>query len=52
MLGKVLALNGIIQLSDWDEFAYHEMAANLPLFSHPNPRNVVYIFKNNFNYFD
>ena len=41
LLGNVLALAGIIQLSDWDEYAYHEMAAHLPLFAHPNPKNVL-----------
>ena len=40
LLGNVLALAGIIQLSDWDEYAYHEMAAHLPMFAHPNPKNV------------
>jgi spermidine synthase len=42
-LGNVLALDGILQLSDWDEFAYHEMAVHIPLFAHPNPKNVLII---------
>ena len=47
-LGKVLVLNGIIQLSEWDEFAYHEMAVHLPLFAHPNPKNVICLITNYF----
>ena len=38
--GRVLALDGIIQLTDRDECSYHEMIAHIPLFSHPNPKNV------------
>ena len=29
-LGRLLLLDGIIQLTDSDEFVYHEMLANLP----------------------
>ena len=39
-MGNVLALNGSLQLTEWDEFVYHEMAVHIPLFAHPNPRNV------------
>ena len=42
-LGRLLLLDGIIQLTDFDEFAYHEMMANLPLFAHENPRRVLVI---------
>ena len=38
--GTVLSLDGIIQLTDRDEFSYQEMMAHLPLFSHPNPETV------------
>ena len=38
--GNVLVLDGMIQCTDRDEFAYHEMIAHLPLFSHPSPKNV------------
>jgi spermidine synthase len=41
VLGKVLALDGIIQLSQNYEFIYHEMIAHLPLFYHPKPKNVL-----------
>lgn len=32
-LGKLLMLDGIVQLTGFDEFAYHEMMANLPFYS-------------------
>ncbi|NNL42105.1 MAG: spermidine synthase [Desulfobacterales bacterium] len=41
--GKMLVLDGIIQLTEVDEFAYHEMMAHVPLFAHPNPKNVLVI---------
>lgn len=42
-LGKILLLDGIIQLTEFDEFAYHEMLANLPMFTHENPRRALVI---------
>lgn len=41
--GKILALDGIIQLSQSDEFIYHEMIAHVPLLSHPNPKRMLVI---------
>lgn len=41
--GKMLVLDGIIQLTQSDEFAYQEMLAHVPLFAHPNPENVLVI---------
>lgn len=41
--GKVLVLDGVIQLSERDEFAYQEMIAHLPLFAHPNPKRVLIV---------
>jgi len=38
--GRMLCLDGIIQLTEKDEFSYQEMLAFLPLFSHPNPKKV------------
>ena len=32
-LGHLMMLDGIVQLSSYDEFAYHEMMANLPFYS-------------------
>ena len=41
--GKILVLDGIIQLTQSDEFAYQEMLAHVPLFAHPHPENVLVI---------
>jgi len=41
--GTVLVLDGVIQVTERDEFAYQEMMAHLPLFSHPNPKKVLVI---------
>lgn len=38
--GNVLVLDGVIQCTERDEFAYQEMIANLPLCSHPSPKKV------------
>ncbi|KAI8929448.1 S-adenosyl-L-methionine-dependent methyltransferase, partial [Entophlyctis helioformis] len=41
--GNVLVLDGVIQATERDEFAYQEMIAHLPLNAHPNPRKVLVI---------
>ncbi len=41
--GRMLVLDGIIQLTEKDEFAYHEMLAHVPLFAHPDPKRVLVI---------
>jgi len=41
--GKMLVLDGIIQLTQSDEFAYQEMLAHVPMFAHPNPENILVI---------
>lgn len=41
--GHVLVLDGVIQLTERDEFAYQEMIAQLPLHAHPCPRRVLII---------
>ncbi|XP_038579150.1 spermidine synthase-like [Micropterus salmoides] len=41
--GNVLVLDGVIQCTERDEFAYQEMIANLPLCSHPCPKKVLVI---------
>ncbi|CAN8072392.1 unnamed protein product [Agarophyton chilense] len=41
--GNVLVLDGVIQCTERDEFAYHEMIVHIPLFSHPNPEKVLII---------
>lgn len=41
--GRMLVLDGIIQLTQFDEFAYQEMLAHVPLFAHPDPKNILVI---------
>jgi len=40
--GRALILDGVIQLTEKDEFAYQEMLASLPINCHPNPEKVRY----------
>ena len=42
-LGRMLALDDIIQLTEVDEFAYHEMLSHVPLHAHPNPESVLIV---------
>jgi spermidine synthase len=41
--GNVLVIDGIVQLTERDEFAFHEMMVHLPLFSHSNPKRVLIV---------
>jgi len=41
--GTVMVLDGVIQVTERDEFAYQEMLAHIPLFSHPHPKKVLVI---------
>jgi len=43
MFGRVLAIDGVIQTTERDEFIYHEMLAHVPLFAHGTPRRVLII---------
>lgn len=36
----MLVLDGIIQCTERDEFAYQEMIAHIPLCAHPDPKSV------------
>lgn len=38
--GKVLVLDGVIQLSERDECSYQEMITHIPCFAHGNPKKV------------
>ena len=42
-LGKMLLIDGLVMLTEHDEFVYHEMISHLPLFVHPNAKNVLVI---------
>lgn len=41
--GRLLTLDDIIQVTERDEFFYHEMLAHVPLVAHPSPRKVLII---------
>ena len=43
LLGKLLMLDEIVQLTEYDEFAYHEMMANLPFYAAEDPRRALVI---------
>jgi spermidine synthase len=41
--GNMLVLDGMVMTTQKDEFVYHEMVAHVPLFTHPNPKNVLVV---------
>ncbi len=41
--GKMLVLDGAIQLTEKDEAFYHEMLAHVPMLNHKNPKKVLII---------
>src|SRR5262249_4496007 len=41
--GRVLVLDGVLQLTERDEFIYSEMMAHVLLFAHPDPASVLII---------
>ena len=41
--GRILALDGVVQLTEKDEFIYHEMLTHVVLHAHPRPENVLII---------
>lgn len=41
--GKMLVLDGVVQLTERDEFFYHEMLAHVILHAHPNPRTILIV---------
>lgn len=41
--GRMLVLDNIIQLTEADEFIYHEMMAHIPLCAHPAPERVLVV---------
>ncbi len=43
VLGRVMALDGIVQTTEKDEFIYHEMLVHVPAFSHGDMRNVLIV---------
>jgi spermidine synthase len=43
VFGRVMALDGVIQTTERDEFMYHEMLTHVPMFAFGNPRSVLII---------
>lgn len=41
--GKMMTIDGAVMLTEYDEFAYHEMIVHVPLLVHPNPKKVLVI---------
>ncbi|HEX8948329.1 MAG TPA: polyamine aminopropyltransferase [Dissulfurispiraceae bacterium] len=41
--GNILVLDGVVQITERDEFLYHEMLVHIVLHAHPNPKKVVVI---------
>ena len=41
--GRMFLLDGMVMLTEYDEFIYHEMLAHVPLNTHPNPEKVLVI---------
>ncbi|MGD9040888.1 MAG: polyamine aminopropyltransferase [Desulfobacteraceae bacterium] len=42
-LGRILVIDGITMLTEWDEYAYHEMISHVPLLVHPDPSRILII---------
>ena len=43
VFGRVLVLDGIVQLSTFDEARYHEMLVHPPMLTHPHPERVLVV---------
>lgn len=41
--GNLLTLDGLVMLSEKDEFVYHEMISHMPLCTHKNPKKVLVV---------
>ncbi|WP_316347571.1 polyamine aminopropyltransferase [Desulfuromonas acetoxidans] len=41
--GKMMLLDGLVMVTERDEFVYHDMIAHPALFTHPAPKNVLVI---------
>ncbi|HPO50684.1 MAG TPA: spermidine synthase, partial [Spirochaetota bacterium] len=41
--GRALILDDVVQFTEKEEFIYHETLSHIPMFSHPNPKNVLII---------
>lgn len=41
--GRLMTLDGLVMVTERDEFVYHELIAHVPLMAHPTPRNVLVV---------
>lgn len=41
--GNLMTIDGMVMLSEKDEFVYHEMLSHVPVFTHPKPERVLII---------
>lgn len=41
--GNLMTIDGMVMLSERDEFVYHEMISHVAMFTHPNPKRVLII---------
>ena len=41
--GRILVLDGVVQITERDEFFYHEMLTHVIMSAHPAPKNVIVI---------
>lgn len=41
--GNLMTIDGMVMLSEKDEFVYHEMLSHVGMFAHPNPEKVLII---------
>ena len=42
-MGRLLANDGMIMVTEKDEFIYHDMISHVPLYTHPEPKSVLVI---------
>ncbi|SUB83375.1 Spermidine synthase [Pragia fontium] len=43
VMGRVMALDGVVQTTERDEFIYHEMMAHIPIFAHGKAKRILII---------
>jgi len=43
LFGRVMALDGVIQTTEADEFVYHEMLTHVPILAHGSAKSVLII---------
>ena len=41
--GNVLTLDGLMMVTERDEFFYHEMISHIPMLTHKNPENILIV---------